>query len=121
MISRRFAPVAVAIVLMSACSGGGSGSSTNSDARVAAASGLAVETDGFAFANFGSANTPEVMNGEDLRAMFGDGVCTNGASTPCAPTSEAAAWAQMVNQSRQAGHCEAHSSGISCGSHIVTG
>ena len=91
---------------MSACSGGGSGSSTNSDARVAAASGLAVETDGFAFANFGSANTPEVMNGEDLRAMFGDGVCTNGASTPCAPTSEAAAWAQMVNQSRQAGHCE---------------
>jgi hypothetical protein len=106
MISRRFAPVAVAIVLMSACSGGGSGSSTNSDARVAAASGLAVETDGFAFANFGSANTPEVMNGEDLRAMFGDGVCTNGASTPCAPTSEAAAWAQMVNQSRQAGHCE---------------
>jgi hypothetical protein len=106
MISRRFAPVAVAIVLMSACSGGGSGSSTNSDARVAAASGLAVETDGFAFANFGSANTTEVMNGEDLRAMFGDGVCTNGASTPCAPTSEAAAWAQMVNQSRQAGHCE---------------
>jgi len=106
MISRRFAPVAVAIVLMSACSGGGSGSSTNSDARVAAASGLAVETDGFAFANFGSANSPEVMNGEDLRAMFGDGVCTNGASTPCAPTSEAAAWAQMVNQSRQAGHCE---------------
>lgn len=106
MISRRFAPVAVAIVLISACSGGGSRSSTNSDARVAAASGLAVETDGFAFANFGSANTPEVMNGEDLRAMFGDGVCTNGASTPCAPTSEAAAWAQMVNQSRQAGHCE---------------
>lgn len=46
------------------------------------------------------------MNGEDLRTMFGDGVCSNRDVDPCVPTAEAAAWAQMVNQSRQSGHCE---------------
>ena len=39
--------------------------------------------------------------------MFGSGpdVCVDGA-TPCTPTAEAAAWASMVNDNRQAGHCE---------------
>lgn len=106
MIRRRLLPVIASAVLLTACSGGGSGSTTDGSPRANATSGLVPADDGFAFANFGSSNSPEFMDGEDLRMMFGDGVCTNGAATPCDPTSEAAAWAQMVNQSRGAGHCE---------------
>ena len=104
MFPKRMLPVVIATLLMSSCSGGGS--SSGETAQVDATSGLAPTENGFAFANFGSANTPEFMDGEDLRLMFGDGACANGASTPCEPTTEAAAWAQMVNQSREAGHCE---------------
>jgi hypothetical protein len=106
MIFRRVAACVSAIALLSSCSSGGSSDSPTNKVRSASSSGLVATTHGFQFANFGAANTSEVMDGEDLRAMFGDGVCTNGKTTPCAPTSEAAAWAQMVNQSRQAGHCE---------------
>ena len=106
MVSRRVVFCAISALLLTSCSSGGSNNSSDEQRRVPSASGLTLETDSFAFANFGSANTPEIMDGEDLRIMFGDGVCTNGSAVPCAPTSEAAAWAQMVNQSRQAGHCE---------------
>ena len=106
MTPRRLVSLVTAVALLASCSGGGSGSTDSADIRVAASSGLAPTDDGFAFANFGSANTQEFMDGEDLRLMFGDGACANGSATPCDPTSEAAAWAQMVNQSRQAGHCE---------------
>lgn len=106
MSLRRLGALVVTVSLISSCSGGGSSDAIPPAERVAATSGLVAETHGFPFANFGASNSPEVMDGEDLRLMFGDGVCENGKSTPCAPTSEAAAWAQMVNQSRQAGHCE---------------
>jgi len=106
MSLRRLGTVIVALALITSCSSGGSSGGLPPESRVAAASGLVAETHGFPFANFGASNSPEVMDGEDLRLMFGDGVCENGKSSPCAPTSEAAAWAQMVNQSRQAGHCE---------------
>ena len=106
MVSRRVVFCAISALLLTSCSSGGSNNSSDEQRRAPSASGLTLETDSFAFANFGSANTPEIMDGEDLRIMFGDGVCTNGSAVPCAPTSEAAAWAQMVNQSRQAGHCE---------------
>jgi len=106
MVSRRVVFCAISALILTSCSSGGSNNSSDEQRRVPSASGLTLETDSFAFANFGSANTPEIMDGEDLRIMFGDGVCTNGSAVPCAPTSEAAAWAQMVNQSRQAGHCE---------------
>ena len=66
-------------------------------------------TDGFSFANFAAANTaPEVFGGADLAAMFGSGpeVCSSGSDDTCVPTKEAAEWAQMVNDSRETGHCE---------------
>ena len=106
MSLRRLGAFALSLALITSCSSGGSSGDSSPASRVAAASGLVAETHGFPFANFGASNSPEVMNGEDLRLMFGDGVCENGKATPCSPTSEAAAWAQMVNQSRQSGHCE---------------
>lgn len=106
MTFRRFTALFFVAAALSACSGGGDTNAVSNAVRTAVSSGLVPSSHGFPFANFGAANTPEVMNGEDLRAMFGDGVCTNGKTAPCSPTSEAAAWAQMVNQSRQAGHCE---------------
>lgn len=106
MSLRRLGALVVTVSLLSSCSGGGSSDASAPAERVAATSGLVAATHGFPFANFGASNSPEIMDGEDLRLMFGDGVCENGTATPCAPTSEAAAWAQMVNQSRQAGHCE---------------
>lgn len=106
MSLRRLAALVVTVSLISSCSGGESSDAKPLAERVAASSGLVANTHGFPFANFGASNSPEVMDGEDLRLMFGDGVCENGTATPCSPTSEAAAWAQMVNQSRQAGHCE---------------
>lgn len=106
MLNRRIVSLVATAVLVSSCSGGGSSPSSDDSARTDAASGLAPAKNGFAFANFGSANTPEFLDGEDLRLMFGDGACANGTATPCDPTAEAAAWAQMVNQSREAGHCE---------------
>lgn len=103
------AATALAVVALTAtissCGGGNTGDSADVT-LTAAASAMTPPADGFAFANFGSANTKETMNGEDMRLMFGDGVCSNGTASPCQLTAEAAAWVQMVNQSRESGHCE---------------
>ena len=64
---------------------------------------------GFSFANFGAASVSgEEFGGADLAAMFGSGteVCASGADDTCVPTTEAAEWARMINESRQSGHCE---------------
>ena len=64
---------------------------------------------GFAFPNFTATAAPgNTFAGADLAAMFGDGpdVCASGTGDACSPTAEAASWAQMVNESRQSGHCE---------------
>jgi hypothetical protein len=116
MNSKRRVPIAAsALLLLAACGGGSAGGSADkgSGVTVPAASGqnadagLAPNPNGFAFANFGAAASPEVFGVEDLVAMFGSGpdVCVDGA-TPCKPTAEAAAWAAMVNDNRAAGHCE---------------
>jgi hypothetical protein len=62
--------------------------------------------DGFTFANFGSSATKEVFNTDDLVTMFGKEACVGGVETPCTPTTQAAAWARMVNEARASGHCE---------------
>ena len=108
------------LVLLAACGGGGGGGSASgggdskaADITVPASKGenvdigLAPNPNGFAFANFGAGASPEQFGADDLVAMFGSGpdVCVDGA-TPCTPTAEAAAWASMVNDNRQAGHCE---------------
>jgi hypothetical protein len=68
--------------------------------------GLAPKSNGFAFANFGAGATAEVFNAADLSAMFGAKACATGEGETCSPTAQAAAWAQMVNDARQSGHCE---------------
>ena len=114
----RLCATVLVVSLFAACSGGGS-----SDAPAASVSvpqvdfGPASNVDGrlrpvpngFAFPNFAAASAPgNTFAGADLAAMFGDGpdVCSSGTGDGCTPTAEAASWAQMVNESRQSGHCE---------------
>ena len=105
--AERFRPVAAAVLVvcavLSACSGGGGGSGLTA---VSTDSGLAPKSNGFSFANFGSAASPEVFDQEDLVTMFGSSACADGKADPCTPTAQAAQWAQMVNESRASGHCE---------------
>ena len=88
--------------IVSSCGGGGSVplSAKKID------TGLAPKSNGFAFANFGAGATAEVFNASDLYTMFGDRACASGKEENCSPTAQAAAWAQMVNDARQSGHCE---------------
>ena len=108
-MSRTFrAQIFVAITLAFAgvvASCGGSSSDAKLTA-IAANSGIKPNNDGFSFANFGSSATPESFNADDLVTMFGAGACVGENTTPCTPTAQAAKWAQMVNESRAAGHCE---------------
>ena len=102
--------LAASCVVVSACSGGGSGSVDIAPApeleAVNSSSGLKPDSNGFAFANFGSSASQEVFDEGDLVEMFGESVCVDGIVDPCTPTEEAAAWARMVNDSRAVGHCE---------------
>jgi hypothetical protein len=88
--------------IVSSCSGGGSTPLT----AKAIDTGLAPDSNGFSFANFGASATPEIFNASDLSTMFGARACASGAGETCSPTAQAAAWAQMVNEARQSGHCE---------------
>lgn len=114
----RAARVTLLVSLLVSCSGGGSadgpsvsvsvpqvdfGPASNVDGK------LRPVPNGFAFPNFTAAAAPgNTFAGADLAAMFGDGpdVCASGTGDACSPTAEAASWAQMVNESRQSGHCE---------------
>lgn len=74
----------------------------------ASSSGMDPARDGFSFANFTAADTPEHFDVSDLKSMFGAGsdVCLYGDAQTCTPTPEAAAFARMVNLARASGHCE---------------
>jgi hypothetical protein len=87
---------------------GSSASKVNLDQlnRIDVDAGLAPLQNGFAFSNFGAATTVEQFDANDLVTMFGAGACVNGNVDPCFPTAQAAAWARMVNDARQSGHCE---------------
>ena len=93
-----------------ACSGGGSGTpdeTTPALAAVTVASGMNPSPDGFAFPNFASSASTAELDAADMVTMFGStpDICVD-ATTPCVLTSEASAWARMVNQARVSGHCE---------------
>ena len=102
--------VAASCLVVSACSGGGGGSVDIAPApdleAVNTSSGLKPDSNGFAFANFGSSASQEVFDENDLVEMFGESVCVDKVVDPCVPTEEAATWARMVNDSRAVGHCE---------------
>lgn len=102
--TRRIIAGVVLVATLASCSGG---SSSSSDVVATPAnSGLLPTDNGFTFANFGSSATAEVFNTEDLVTMFGKEACVGEVETPCSPTTQAAAWARMVNEARASGHCE---------------
>ena len=103
-LTRRIVTGIVLVATLASCSGGSSGSTDV--AANPADSGLLPTDDGFTFANFGSSATAEVFNTEDLVTMFGKEACVGGVEVPCSPTTQAAAWARMVNEARASGHCE---------------
>ena len=102
--TRRIVTGLVLVATLASCSGGSSGSSDV--VATPADSGLSPTADGFTFANFGSAASAENFNTNDLVTMFGKEACVDGIQEPCAPTTQAAAWARMVNEARASGHCE---------------
>lgn len=103
--SLRTATAAALIVaaLVGCSSKGDDSASIVSDA---ADTGLQPSSNGFAFANFGARASSEVFNTDDLITMFGSAACVDGIQNPCDPTTQAAAWARMVNEARASGHCE---------------
>ena len=102
--TRRIVTGLVLLATLASCSGGSSGSSDV--AATPADSGLSPTADGFTFANFGSAASTEQFDSKDLVTMFGKAACVGGVEEPCALTTQAAAWARMVNEARASGHCE---------------
>ena len=102
----RVLVLAALVAGIAAC--GSSSSSPNLDQlnKVDVDAGLAPLQNGFAFSNFGAATTTEQFDANDLVTMFGAGACIDGTTSPCVPTAQAAAWARMVNDARQSGHCE---------------
>ena len=102
--TRRIVTGLALVATLASCSGGSSGSADV--AATPADSGLLPTDDGFTFANFGSSASKEVFDTKDLVTMFGNEACVGGVEAPCSPTSQAAAWARMVNEARASGHCE---------------
>lgn len=98
--------MALSLIALAAC--GSSDATSNLDDLVKenVSTGLAPIQNGFAFANYGAAASTEQFNTEDLVTMFGKGACVDGKVDTCSPTAQAAAWARMVNDARQSGHCE---------------
>lgn len=94
------------VLMLTACGSGNSAPNLDALLRDNVNAGLAPLQNGFAFANFGAAASQEQFDVNDLVTMFGAGACVDGQVDPCAPTAQAAAWARMVNDARQSGHCE---------------
>ena len=112
---RRALALTVTAGLLAACGGSGSPAATVSvpEIELGPASNadgqLRPTPNGFSFANFAAESfSSETFGGADLAAMFGSGpeVCASGTDKSCVPTAEANEWAQMVNESRETGHCE---------------
>ena len=101
---RRAFLIAFTLLIVAACGGGASSDPTID--LVPVATELRPTPDGYAFANFAAGASPEEFTTDDLVKMFGAEACTGGIEVACEPIAEAAAWARMVNQARQPGHCE---------------
>jgi hypothetical protein len=106
-ISRRFTIVAFSAFFVASCGGGSSSSGSASLAATDVSTGLNVNPNGYAFANFTAASSAEEFIADDLVKMFGlsKDVCVGG-TMPCTLVPEAAAFARMVNEARASGHCE---------------
>ncbi len=102
--ARRIVTGILLVATLAGCSDGSTGSSAV--AATPADSGLLPTSNGFTFANFGSSASAELFDTNDLVSMFGKAACVDGIEKPCTLTTQAAAWARMVNEARASGHCE---------------
>jgi hypothetical protein len=64
-----------------------------------------VEPDGFGFRNYGAGYPEGDFTVADLRALFGDGVCSRIEGDQCIPTAEAQQWIADRNADMSVGHC----------------
>lgn len=105
---KRFAQVLAILSLTAIAACGSSGAKSNLEdlVRDNVSAGLAPMKNGFAFSNYGASASAEQFDTNDLVTMFGKGACVDGNVDACSPTAQAAAWARMVNDARQSGHCE---------------
>ena len=94
------------LITLTACGSSSTGANLDELVRDKVNVGLAPLKNGFGFANYGAASSPEQFNTDDLVTMFGAGACVGGTVDNCVPTAQSAAWARMVNDARQSGHCE---------------
>ncbi len=76
-------------------------------------SGFRPDANGFHFENYGaklsSGATPTNLVADDVRRMFGDGVCADAQSGKCDLNPEAQAWMDQANAAMAGGHCEGFS------------
>ncbi|MCX6019685.1 MAG: hypothetical protein NTZ50_14515, partial [Chloroflexi bacterium] len=73
--------------------------------RGAFAIDFALQRDALTFRNYGSGFPEGDMSIDDLRKLFGDGVCARFVGVRCIPTPAAQLWLDMVTDYMRAGHC----------------
>ena len=67
--------------------------------------GFRPDPDGFSFENYGNNTGALNLGPNEMRQLFGPGVCENPSSSTCRLTPPAAGWAAQANQSMAGGHC----------------
>ena len=72
---------------------------------VVAASGFRPSRSGYAFANYGSVPGLPNLGSDEMRQLFGNGVCAGFQAGVCVLSPPALAWMQLENAEMAAGHC----------------
>lgn len=124
MHSRRgIALTIIVLLLISGCSGGGSKRSTSTGSlshdqliqtaagesytpkgKLVADMGFRPENDGFGFQNYGDGPYKNMVS-DDVRSLFGDGVCAYLSGDTCDLTPQAEQWMEQTNKDMAGGHC----------------
>jgi hypothetical protein len=73
--------------------------------RIAAEGGFSVIRDGYRFANYGYSPGRPNLGSDELRQLFGDGVCAGFDGGQCVLSPPALAWMQQENAAMSDGHC----------------
>jgi hypothetical protein len=79
------------------------GSDAPSSGKYVADIGFRPDVNGFSFENYGRAETN--LTGDDLRRLFGDGVCSSTTGGKCTLTPVAKTWMAEINKGMSGGHC----------------
>jgi hypothetical protein len=89
--------------------GTGPGGAYTPSGPLVADSGFRPTSNGLPFANYGEqlpgGETPTNMTVDDLRRMFGDGVCVQGGGATCDLIPPAQDWLDSTNREMAGGHC----------------